>query len=378
VNYFFFILRFIMRAFFVFAALAALAFASSKLKLDFEAGANLTGAEADFSFRYQSNDHFGFDVGVFSLDVLTWSSVSVDAKAANSSAKASADVMLGAGMLPTKATVPFSIFAYGSGEAAISVDLDTFFKSLLNQISGKLDANFAGGVIAMAALGMQEYDPDNKPVGDFIPYMVPLLSSCSADGIEGDDKNLMGRTCTFSPSDCSADVTVTFVTSKKAGILEYGETPVSPRSFEMIVEVEDFPLSDKNNHVRMEVALLTAKGAGEVKGNADVVRRPGKEDLYVAASTHAIVDGKRKEVNVYVDGKTEGEFGAVASAALSVALGSKDFSFNIAHVDFPAGATSFVYDPVVGAGSNVYDAEGASSVALSLLVALVCVLVYLF
>jgi len=359
-----------MRAFFVFAALALAALAAS-VDLKFEAGANLTNADADFSFRYSSTVTLNL---ISLIKLLGWSSVSIDASGANSSAKAAADIIIGGGLLPTILNPPIGVLAYGNGEAAISVDLKSFLTNLVE--NSNLDANFAGGVVAMAALSMYECDPDNKKVGDAVTFISNNpLDVCDPKDINGDEGNLVGYTCTYSPLKTSAEITATFVTSKKAGVLEYGETPVSPRSLEMIMEVKKFPLSDKKNHVRMDIGLLTASGAGSVEGSANVVHRKGKEDLYVAASQHAIVDGKSVKVEVDVkSGSTD--LDSKVTGILKVALGG-NIDAQIAHVDFPAGATDFVYDPAAGAGKDVYEA-GASTIALSVLVALVCALLYLF
>jgi len=359
----------IMRAYVVLAVLVAVALASSDVDVKLDAHANLTDAAANFAFRYTGN--FPVPTGV--LNLLAWTSVSVDAAAATQEAKASADAMVGIGFLPGTVNAPFSLLVYGNGTAAVDVNAATFAQGL---IGGKLDAAFKGGVVAMAALGMQEFDPDNKPVGKLVTLEAPVFSPCIPKIKEDDDKNVYIYTCTYSPDDTSADVTTTYVTSKIAGILEYGQTPVSPRSFEMIIEVENFNLKDKKNHVRMFFGLLTASGAGSVEGNANVVHRgEGQDDLYVAASKYAVVDGDRVDVTVEVasgantaDAKTM----AVLKAALGINIDAQ-----IATVDFPAGATSFVYDPVVGAGAEVYQA-GASTAVLSLLVLLVSVLIYLF
>jgi len=365
---------FIMRAFLVFAALVLAAFALESEEFDFQADVNLTNADADFKFRYSKafTPDFGF------AKFLLWSSGSVDVNVANSTAKSTADVMLGIGVQPTVATLPFTILAYGSGEGALGVDITSFARNLVPQVGkGTLDGNFQGGVIAMAALGMQEYTPDGKPVGDYFPFTLNIAKPvCGGDDLDGDDGNLTGSVCSWKPNLLkSLKITSTYVTSKKAGILKYADTPVSPRSYEMIIEVEDFDLSDKENHVRMDIGLLTASAAGKLEGNANVVHREGKEDLYVAVSGRAVVDGESTEVDVSIKSGATGLSG-FAEAALSVALGG-NIDAQIAHVDFPAGAKNFVYDPAVGAGRDVYEA-GASSVALSLLVALVCVLLYLF
>jgi len=364
-----------MRFAFVVAAIAVAALATS-VDLQFEGGANLTNAGADFSFRYSSTTIVDIPSIVQVVlpipDYLEWHSLSIDASAASTEAKAKADAMFGLGLLPSSVSPPIGILAYGSGEGALNVDVASFAKNLIS-LNPSLDANFAGGVVAMTALGMRECDPENKTVGAVIPF---ISSGCSGNEITGDDKNLVGLTCTYTPKGTSATVVVTFITSKRAGILEYGNTPVSPRSLEMVIEVKDFPLSDNKNHVRMDVGLLTASGAGSVEGSANVVHREGHEDLYIAASTKAVVDGKSANVDVTIQSGDADLGSNEIKGILKIALGG-NIDAQIAHVDFPAGATDFVYDPAVGSGKDVYEA-GASTIALSALVALVCALLYLF
>jgi len=361
-----------MRAFFVVAAIAVAAFATaSDITLDFEAGANLTNADADFSFRFTNTNAISVPAVA---NVMTWTSVSIDANGASSEAKASADVMFGLGVLPGVVNFPFGILAYANGTAAVDAKIADFARNLIAPFGASLDATFKGGVIGMAALGLQELDSDDKIVKEVL-LNAPVTSPCVAKEIHGDDGNLNGLACTYSPIASSAQVTVTYVTSKKAGIMKYGNTPVSPRSFEMIIEVAGFPLSDKKNHVRLNLGLLTASGAGSVDGSANVVHRDGQDDLYVAASQYAVIDGKRDEVKVTVKSGAQ-NLDTISQAILNVALGGS-IDAQIAHVDFPAGATDFVYDPACGAGKDVYEA-GASTVALSVLVALVCALLYLF
>jgi len=305
---------------------------------------------------------------------MTWTSVSVDASTASAAAKASADVMFGLGVLPGVVNFPFAILAYANGTAAVDANIESFAKSLIS-LNPTLDATFKGGVIGVAALGLQEMDADNKAVGSVITFNTPVTSLCTKKDLSGDQDNLKGITCTYSPAGTAAEVTVTYVTSKRAGIMKYGYTPVSPRSLEMIIEVSGFKLSNDKNHARLVLGLLTASGAGQVDGSANVVHREGQEDLYIAASTRAVIGGDNTEVNVNIKSGAN-SLDTISEAILKIALGGS-IDAQIANVDFPAGEESFVYDPALGAGKDVYEA-GASTVALSVFAALLCALLYLF
>jgi len=364
-----------MRTLFVVAALAIAALASTELS--FQGGVNLTNANADFSFRYTHAEVDDILVAKF----LVWSSASIDSSSVNTSSATTADGMIGIGALPTALTPATTIFAYGKGSAAVRVDVDSAAKNLFVS-KQKLDASFDGGIMAMAALTMQEFDANNKPVGDLL-YMHPQVS-CGGEKISGDNGNITGLTCSFKATKASllgfiptdVDVTITYVTSMKAGILEYGKTPVSPRSYEMVIEVKNYPLSKDENHVRMHLGFLSVSIGAEMSGSAkEVIHKEGQDDVYVAASEYVIVGNNVAKVNVNVTSGNPG-ISDFMEAALEVALGAQ-FDARIATVDFPAGAKDFIYDPAVGAGKSVYEA-GASTVALSFLVALVCALLYLF
>jgi len=404
----------------VLSVVAVVACAQFDFNLDFLSGLNLTRAKEDFSYRYLKTQPLVIpSVG----SLLGWVSASVDSSSASTEAKAKANAMVGLGVLPGFANPPFALLAYGKGSAAVDVNIMSFLTMLFAQ--GKLDANFEVGAVALAPLSIQEYDNSGAAVGEKIMLSTKsLINPCQATELHGDDGNVTGLTCSFSPADSSAVVTVTYLASLKAGVLGYGKTPVSPNSLEMIVRVGGFPLSQSSNHIRMEVGLFSASGAGNIEGNADVVRLPFAEDLYSAVADRAIVDDRTVEVVVNIKAGSA-ELGITADAVLKATLGD-NFDVNVATIDFPAGARNIVYDPVVGYGKNVYDAvprddassssssgasqttgsssnvqpasgassgvkpasassvkpasssNGTTTSALSLLVALVCVLVYLF
>jgi hypothetical protein len=250
------------------------------------------------------------------------------------------------------------------------------------------DANFAASVVGMAALHMQEVDANNKAVGDRI-YLRPKADFVSKK-LGGDTESVTGLTCTFKAvkynalsvaDETSAEVTLTYFTSKQAGILSYGDTPVSPRSFETVIEIKNFPLSDAKNHVRMDLGFLAVTAGLDVSGKAtEVIHHEGYDDVYVAASTKAVVGNDKVDVKVEIAADGDADVGDIFKGILKAALGAS-FDTHIAHVDFPAGAKDFIYDPALGAGkTTVYEAAGdsAATAALSLLVLLISVLVYLF
>jgi len=373
-----------MRSLIIIAVISAIALGAitdkiaDKIDLSFILGKNLTKANSDFTYRY--SQHKVLSVASFAT-AYGWVSASVDSKTTSPSAKASANAMAGAGALPGALNCPFSLLAYGTGSAAVDVKVSSFLGLIITAVKPQLDSSLQIGAVANAVLSMQEYTPDGNPVGEKISLNAPLTRPCVAQELNSDE--VSGVTCTYTPSKTSAKVTVTYVSAEKAGVLSYGKTPVSPRSYEMILEVQDFPLSSPSNHVRMTIALFSASGSAVLDGKSVVV--PGNsENLYTAVSEYAVIDNERAEVKVTIKAGSA-DLQASVDAIIKGSVGT-DYEAHIAEVDFPAGAKSFIYDPVVGAGSNVYNApvinipetDSAYSSVLSLLVAFVCVVLYLF
>jgi len=364
-----------MRAFVVLAVLAAAVLASSEIDFSFKSGENLTDAEANFQYRYQKAFvlHNGLSVLPLPLptDVFLWTSVSVDAKAADSKALAKADALGGVAIPPNRGFFPVGVVGFGTGKAAAQVKFsDNILSTAKFLAEGDFKGDFNAGVVAMAAFTIAEFTSK----GEYVEGTAVALSdnSCDPESIESD--GISGMTCTMTPKGTDAKVTVTYVTSEKAGILKYGNTPVSPRSMEMIIKVDGFKLTSKKNHIRMLLGFLSASGSAEVDGNAKVIKNKDADDVYVAASEYAVIDDKRVEVDVSIKSGHE-DLGSV-EAILEATLGGS-LDTQLVNVDFPAGEESFIYDPAAGSGSNVYLA-GANTAALSLLAALVCALLFFF
>ena len=343
-----------MRTFIALALLAAVAFADASMNMSFVVGKNLTNAEGDFKFRFSKTLPL--------LNVMGWVSTSVDASVADEKAKADADVILGAGLL----SPPIAMAAYAKGKAAVELDISNIVNGI---VGGTLGANFQAGAVAVAVPLIQEINKSGEVVKFYI-----VDPGCKK-GKEKTEGDVTYFSCTGTV-DNGPEFTVTYVTSKVAGIVNYGETPVSPRSFEMIVEGKNFVLADQENHLRAKVALITASGSGDVKGEAKV-RKVGNTEVYAAASSYVVVDGERVKVDVSVKSERYDEPTEVTASAILRAAFGGSVDAQIASVDFPAGKTSFIYDPAVGAGTNIYKA-GASTAVMSFLVVLVCALLALF
>jgi len=192
-----------------------------------------------------------------------------------------------------------------------------------------------------------------------------LNSNCEPREISGSNENITGLICV------DGGVSVSFVASNKTGILEYGYTPVSPRSYEMIIQVTGLPLTKEDSHIRLNMGFLFSRKTATVDGDTVTVKRDGKDDLYGVVSRYAYIDGKR--VKVDFDIKSVGGIGIPGFLVEGINAAFGDYSHRLVVVDFPAGVTNFIYNSAVGAGSNAFHAS-ASTTALSFFVVFISII----
>jgi len=349
-----------MRTLLVLAAVAALAFASNSLA--YKKKSNLTDAKDDFPYR---------NTEIQVLTELTHSSLLWTSKTADA-ADPNPTSSYFVGLLPNNVLPPVGFLYHGKSGENQFFDITRTAEYIFARESPY--PKFNGTAVAMIAIGMRECDPNNKPVNNYVFLNAPGTSSPKVNQNYGDGTNLFAYSKKYSPSGNTAEVNISYVTSRYAGVIEYGNAPVSPRSVEMIIEVNNFHLNHDKDHICMDIGLITPSGAGRREGNSTVVRKDGMDDVYAAVSEFAIVGDKRENVKVVIDANSsliEIAIKDYLNAALNSTIG-----IDVARVHFPAGVKSFIYDPALGSGKNIYPA-GASTTALSLLLALISVLAYL-
>jgi len=358
--------------------LAAVCLCEVEIDLSFVSDANLSDADAEFAFRYQKSEVLDVPDAIHNLapsafpsKIFSWLSTSVEVKSVTD-ISSNANILLGFAIPPSKYVIPFSFIAYASGATAVKSSFDDFIDAVK---AGKIIASFKGGFVGMAALSIEEYDTNGEPVPN---TRVPLMGECNPQKIVKNGVTAMA--CEMDVKNARNEeikVIVSFLTSEDAGRVKYGYSPVSPRSIEMLVEVQNFNLHDRSrkNHARMDFAFVSASGTGTIDGNAKYIKQDG-EKVYVAASGNAICDEDTADVGVTIEvGNIPDDLGLTSFDKLADITVGANYTIHIAHIDFPSGKRDFVYDPAAGAGAIVYDS--AATAALSLLAALVCALLLL-
>ena len=328
--------------------------------LNFIEGRNLTNAKNDFKYRYTSKDRDS------NSPLVGWASASVDRTTATGKELSEADMIMAFGVLPVNVP-PFALVVYGTGKDAVEQSLPTVMAGLA---AGKLGAQFKESAVGVSVQRIEEIDARGNTVK---MHSLKYRSTTGGEGSNGKASYVLHE----GPLTSGPTVAVSFITTVESGIITYGEAPVSPRSFEMVVEGKNFVLQAPENHLRAELVFFVGSGKDDVLDDAQVLRVNGT-DVYAAVASHVLVDGKRVDAPVSSRSSCpynmppDDLFVKILGAAFDHAPSTRCVS-----VDFPVGATNFIYDPAVGAGTIVYKAA-ASTAVLSLLVVLVSALLALF
>jgi len=350
--------------------LALLVAACVSASADFTFAGNLTVEDLEkFKFRATSLTTVNGNIQVLPAKGLVWTSVSASGSVLN--ATASADV-IGAFHMTGLSFVPIiTVGTYISGE--IKFDPQFFY----NAIVGKGSAQGSVGLIGFAMPGVVEVDPDGKIVGgiNFCSTWTDLTK------VEKTAEGVTVYTASLKNSD-KAKVTEYVAASEVAGYLKFARTPVSPNSLEVVLEIDDYKYASSKNHLELifASAVVTADGKGEVDGEIIFNNITNGFTTYAALRAEATVG--KKSAKVTISAIAENDLGQdyrindIVKGLVTTAFNLRGkVQFDYKKVAFPAGASHIIYDPVVGAGQNVYQSapNSASSIVLSLVAVLLAV-----
>jgi len=160
-------------------------------------------------------------------------------------------------------------------------------------------------------------------------------------------------------------ISITYVVSSVTGVLTYADAIVSPKSFETIIEIDNWPYQTDENYLTLIAAVAT--GSGTASGNA-YLYGSGTTSVYFRVGASAVVDGTISPVshNGYSSFDYYGYLSYYRSTPIYAKLEGRfqaSVSVNLINISFPAGASNIVYDPDTGSGTPVGDSTTASSSA---------------
>lgn len=348
-----------MKTFVVLALIAFVALGQSLPDINFIEGKNLTNAENDFKFRYTTTHRDS------ESQLMGWMSTSVDVSTATQQELEKADTIMAFGVLPAKVP-PFALVVFGKGKDAVEQQLPTLMAGLKQ---GTLDAQLKESAVGVSVQVIYEIDSHDNIVRT---HNMKISHSGNIQGQNG----RVSVTSFEGNLESGAEMKVYFITTTESGFIKYGETPVSPRSFTIVVEGKNFTLQKPENHLRADLVFFVPKNTGNFTGDGQR-RNINGTDVYGMAAPFAIVDGQRIEVeqsgaatpyHMPVDDLMV----KILTAAFDAEQSTMDYS-----AEFPKGKTDFIYSVAVGAGAAVYTGS-ASTAVLSLFVFLVSALLALF
>jgi len=154
-------------------------------------------------------------------------------------------------------------------------------------------------------------------------------------------------------------VTFTYLASPVAGVLQGGAI-VTPKSIELVIQVNGYPFQGQNSNLVIEGALVTATGnvAANVTKVGDFHRwaaGSGASAVYFDASTTVVVDasGTTKSVNVTERDAVAFEIARIGQLipAIKKAFAMSNFQVSVKLINFTAPQSSTItFDPTQGAG----------------------------
>lgn len=162
------------------------------------------------------------------------------------------------------------------------------------------------------------------------------------------------------------NILITFAVSTKVGILEYGNTPINPRTLETIIEINNWPYASSSNTLSLEVVA----GSGAATATGRLFSSISNSKVYLRVASGVSVDGRDGTVSTsaWADASFDADLPSLAllKAQAESAI-SGTINLKKTEIRFPAGAAKIIYDPTLGQGEPMNSAVGkvVSFVALA-------------
>lgn len=327
--------------------------ASASLDIEFKANVNVSGVSNNgWDYRRVSLTTWdaGFARGANYLSV----------EVQKQTGQVTADIISGAAYVGV-GFHPFSYLAYFGS----SVDW-SFNGSSTDSWITSTNFTAAGGYVGSAYLYLVETTPNGTVVavqnlkGALIPSATTGVSWSVVDHstFSADLKyvTLQGSTS------ASWSVGLTFVASSVAGILNQTDAAVGPKSFESILQVQNYPYASSANSLSLLIGVGTGQASLSGSGHS-IISVNGTSQVFFSAAAQVTTENGNVDATVTVTANATEYIDAVDSyfyEQLTAKYGASA-SYHIVKVTFPAGAANIIYDPTVGAGTPMEDSSTSSS-----------------
>ena len=182
---------------------------------------------------------------------------------------------------------------------------------------------------------------------------------------------------------------VTWFISQVTGMVNLGNTTITPRMIESVIRISNYTYANEDNHLRLKI--LAAHGGIQVSAQGNTLETgEGLEKMYVRLATtcHVVPNGRAfwgipHGVVVSAWKRAQNLKQLILKSRAKNYLNAKwgsNWDVMVATVDFPAGATDIVYDPTLGTGQSkqTQNSQAGALLSPSLLILLLSALVGTF
>lgn len=331
--------------------------ASFALDFSFQANVNISVSPTTNGWQYRRLFMKGWNTQV--SQGVSYVSVAVQKSAGATSVDA-----IGGAAYVTLGGHPIHYIAYFGSQSDFSLNTD----------SGASFATFtnlsaAAGYIGSAYLYLVETNPSGAIVarqslksslvvtpGNGVNWGISDHSSISA--------NLKYLTFSASASN-SATIDVSFIGSAVVGVLNQSSTVVGPKSFESVIQIQNWAYQSPNNSLSLLIGVAT--GAATLSANGQtLITVNGTNQVYYSMRKDAYVNGKFVNAQLsFALNSTANIEDADFFAQVTAKYGGSA-TFRIAAVTFPPGASNIIYDPSVGAGAPMDDVATGSTTSFAI------------
>jgi hypothetical protein len=316
----------------------------------------MTVAVNDGTFNYR-NVKF-FDVGTFAA----FSSVAVD----HTSTQNEVDALVGAAWA-TFGSVPTGVLAYFEANSTAPTPGQSF----------EVDA--AASLIASSYLMIREVDTNDVAQATYSFHNLTWVQTDANAQTRANGQSVYWVTFTASlTGNGGGSVSITFAVSSVLGVLDLGSTPITPRSLETIIRIDNYNYQRNTNSLSLRV--LVATGSGTVANVGSVALGGGLSKVYFELKNQAQIATSAtvytgNSVNVVINAWSDTSLTTYQlPQAVQTQLQSKfsgAWDVKTTDVKFPANTQHIIYDPTMASGPTPSSALALAPTALMMLLAVV-------
>jgi len=223
--------------------------------------------------------------------------------------------------------------------------------------AGSSSLSLSEGFVGAAYTYISEVDANGVivqqfPLSDFTWSSTAVTTSSSTLQYATTTGTLLGQT--------GFSVSFTLVVSSVVGLVSSsGSTPinalVTPKSLEVILEIDGFPYTNVANSAQLTVGVATGStellaniSSLPVVGNSYALSvGSGLSAVYVTFASQANVDGNKGDVNISIEVAGSADVGGLSTELFSL---TSQVSCKLVNITFPAGSAKIIYDPATGTG----------------------------